>query len=121
MRIVPILIPVAALLLLALPSPALAGNPVGYAGVHTYNAKVCGRDWVTTQTKQSVFHIYNGDFGNYTCITVERYHLDFQVVHVSDVTGFLAYPSISSGWAWGPVHVHGSSRTLLQVPGAGGR
>lgn len=82
-------------LIAALVSPqALAG------GVPDYNTKVCGNGWVTIRSAETYFRVYNDDFGGYTCITAERYHVDFAIMAALG-QGFHAYPNISSGWESG--------------------
>ena len=67
------LLSVTVLISAVLSAPALAG------GVPVYNAKVCGDKWVTIRTPRSYFHVYNDDFGGYTCINAMRHRLDFAV------------------------------------------
>ena len=93
-RVLAIVLAVAAVAALAFSGPAAAGQP---AGVLTYNTKVCGTDWTTVRTADSYYHVYNDDFGGRTCVNVERRHLDFQVTAARGA-GFHAYPNISSGW-----------------------
>jgi hypothetical protein len=92
-----ILLAVAATLAGVISAPASAG---GDGGVPHYNRLVCGRNWVSIRTPASYFHVYNDDFGGYTCFSAMRHHLDFQIMKATGV-GFHADPNISSGWESG--------------------
>ena len=83
----------AALALVPFPGPA--------GGVPRWNVRACGPDWVTIRTPQTYYRVYNDDFGRRTCVTAERYHLDFAISSVGGGFGFAAYPNISSGWESG--------------------
>jgi hypothetical protein len=77
--------------------PTTSATPA--AGVATYNASLCGTNWVDIHIpNNSYYNVYNDDFGRNTCVTAEREHLDFQVTYAQNNTGFKAYPNISSGW-----------------------
>lgn len=85
------------------------------AGVLTYNAPVCGTAWTTIRTPDTYFHVYNDDFGGYTCVRAEKSHLDFQV-STAIGSGFHAYPNISSGWESGRYTCTGHSGACYRYP-----
>lgn len=103
------LLSVTVLISAVLSAPALAG------GVPVYNAKVCGDKWVTIRTPRSYFHVYNDDFGGYTCINAMRHRLDFAVTTARG-TGFHAYPNISSGWESGRYTCTGHKGACYDYP-----
>lgn len=97
-------------LIAALMSPqALAG------GVPDYNAKVCGNGWVTIRSAETYFRVYNDDFGGYTCITAEHYHVDFAITAARG-RGFHAYPNVSSGWESGRYTCTGHRGSCFDYP-----
>jgi hypothetical protein len=99
----------AALLPVLVPSSPPAG------GVLQYNTRVCGKGWVTIRTAESYFRVYNDDFGGRTCVTAERYHLDF-AISADRGQGFHAYPNISSGWESGRYTCTGHAGSCYAYP-----
>jgi hypothetical protein len=108
-RCLTVLLAFAAALVLV-PVPARAG------GVPIWNAPVCGNDWVTIQTQQTYYNVYNDDFGRPTCVTAEHYHADFAISRVGGGFGFAAYPNISSGWEPGRYSCTGHSGACYTYP-----
>jgi Glycosyl hydrolase family 12 len=80
-------------------SQAIAGS---HSGTPTYNKNVCGSRWVKIHMpKNSYFNVYNAPPGQaHTCLSVEKYHLDFQITKL-DIQNPWGYPNISSGWEGG--------------------
>jgi hypothetical protein len=106
----------------ALAAPALAGVAPGpvmtpAAGVHVYNEKACGKDWVKVHVaKNSYYNFYNVPADQaYTCLKVERLRLDFQIMSVR-YHGVWGYPNISSGWEWNTYSCTGVSGACFHYP-----
>jgi Glycosyl hydrolase family 12 len=96
--------------LATVPSSALAG------GVPVWNSPVCGDDWVTIQTPQTYYHVYNDDFGRRTCINAEHYYAHFAISAVGGGVGYAAYPNISSGWESGRYSCTGHTGACYAYP-----
>jgi hypothetical protein len=83
-----------------------------------YNKNICGTDWTTVRTPETWLHVYNGDFGNKTCLSAKQYQPDFQVTQ--DISGSnrwpRAYPDISAGWDWGRYTCTGHTGPCFTFP-----
>lgn len=94
-----------------------AGAETPAAGVGNYNTNVCGTNWVDVHIpNNSYYNFYNAPEGQATtCMTVMRYHLDFQITHATIHRGW-GFPNISSGWAWGRYTCTGHSGACFKYP-----
>jgi hypothetical protein len=105
----------------AMAAPAMAGvlssgpGATSATGVHVYNANVCGTNWVKVRTN-SYYNAYNAPEAQaYTCLSVQRLRLDFQITKI-DYHGAWGYPNISSGWESGINSCAGVSGTCFAYP-----
>jgi hypothetical protein len=97
---------------------AVIAPPAGAGGIPAGvppGPAVCGTNWTTIQLPSSVFHIYNDDFGGYTCLSTTAGHLGFTITKDTG-TSFHAYPNISSGWESGRYTCTGHTTPCYKYP-----